>query len=63
VLFDEASELPVLIAKALKKDLTSTDLKIQCLALTLLAKIWSANVCQSLGSDVLRLCDSKPPRS
>jgi hypothetical protein len=61
VLLHEASELSFLITSALKKDITSTDLKVQCLALTLLAKIWSAKVCQCLGSDVLRLCDSKSP--
>jgi hypothetical protein len=61
VLLDEASELSVLITNALKKDLTSADLKVQCLALTLLANIRSVEMCQSLASVVLRLCNSKSP--
>jgi hypothetical protein len=42
VLLDEASELSILITNVLKKDITSTDLKIECLALTLLANTGSA---------------------
>jgi vesicle coat complex subunit len=53
--------LSVLISNALRKDLTSTDLKVQCLALTFLANIRSAEICQPLASDVLRLCDSISP--
>lgn len=60
-MLDEASELTVLITHTITKDLQSPDFRIQCLALTLLANIGSAEMCRSVTTEVQKLIDSPEP--
>ena len=58
VILDEASELTVLITHTITKDLQSHSSRNQCLALSLLANIGSAQMCESVASEVLKLTES-----
>jgi AP-1 complex subunit gamma-1 len=58
VMLDEASELTVLITHTIVKDLQNPDPKIQCLALSLLANIGSAEMCRTVSSEVQKLIGS-----
>ena len=59
VILDESSELTVLITHTILKDLQCNDYKVQMLALSLLANIGSAEMCQSVSTTVLKLIESK----
>jgi len=61
VMLDESSELTVLITHTILKDLQSQDFRIQCLALSLLSNIGSAEMCRSVSSEVQKLVDSTNP--
>lgn len=59
VLIDEGSEITVLLTHTLLKDLRSPNFRIQCLALSLIANLGTAEMCQSLASEVQRLAESQ----
>lgn len=58
VILDESSELTVLITHTITKDLQSNDQRIQSLALALLANIGSAEMCQSVAMELVKLSES-----
>ena len=60
-MFDEANERIVLITATVQKDLASSNPAVQRLALTLIANICSAEMGQSLATDVIRLASSHDP--
>ena len=56
VILDESSEIAVLITHTILKDLQNTsDFRIQCLALGLLANIGSTEMCQSVSTEVKKI--------
>lgn len=56
VMLDESSEISVLITHTILKDLQNTsDFRIQCLALGLIANIGSAEMCQSVSAEVQKI--------
>lgn len=56
VILDESSEIAVLITHTILKDLQNTsDFRIQCLALGLLANIGSTEMCQSVSTEVQKI--------
>lgn len=58
VLLDESSEITVLLTHTLLKDLKSTNYRIQCLALSLLANLGTTEMCQTLATEVQRLIET-----
>lgn len=59
VLIDEGSEIAVLLTHTLLKDLRSTNFRVQCLALSLLANLGTQEMCQSLVTEVQRLIETQ----
>lgn len=56
VILDESSELTVLITHTILKDLQNTaNCRIQCLALSLLANLGSAEMCQAVSTEVQKI--------
>lgn len=62
VMIDETSELTILLTHTVEKDLSSTDVNIQCLALALVANIGSTVMCQTVVQSVLNKLDSQNSR-
>ena len=58
VILDETSELAVLLTHTIVKDLQSGDPRIQCLALSLAANIGTAEICQSIVAEVMKLVET-----
>jgi hypothetical protein len=58
LLLDESSELAVLLTHTVLKDLQSPVSHVQCLALTLIANVTTAEMCQSVLPEVQKLIDS-----
>jgi len=61
ILLDETTELTVLVTHTLLKDLQNVDPNIQCLALTFIANLGSAEVCRSVATEVQKLMGSRFP--
>jgi hypothetical protein len=58
LLLDESSELTVLLTHTVLKDLKSGDANFQCLALSLLANIATAEMCNAAAPEVQRLSET-----
>ena len=58
LLLNETSELTVLLTHTVMKDLQSSNPRVQCLALTLLANIGSSDMCQAAIPEVQKLVDT-----
>ncbi|KAH0792692.1 Adaptin N terminal region family protein [Histomonas meleagridis] len=61
-LLDQTNEVTVLVTQNLLKDIESTDLNVQCLALTFIANLGSPEVCRSVAPNVSRLLKSTDMR-
>ena len=62
VMIDETSDLTILLTQTVERDLQSTNVNIQCLALALIANMGSTLICQTVVQNILNKLNSQNSR-